>query len=149
MFTKEVAQFSTGSSVRLSSGGGGGWDDLRVCLFVLNRLCFLYLQKKSRRKYRVLIYPGTHFSLLVTFYINTLHLLRLMKQHGYIITNQTLLYIYISIIFTSWAFSVSGSHPGYHIMISSYVSLGLSCDIFSDFILYVLDGSEAHSSVML
>lgn len=68
------------------------------CLFALNRPLF-YIYKKLEVQ-RVHIYLGTHFSLLVTFYTNTLHLLQLMKEHGYIMTNQTMLSIYSSLICT-------------------------------------------------
>ena len=68
-------------------------------------------------------FPYTQHSIFPIFSI--LHSLWLINQYSYIIINQRPQFILLSQFF-SCPFSVPGSHPGHHIIFSSYVSLGSS-----------------------
>lgn len=60
----------------------------------------------------------TQFPLFLKSYISMLYLLPLMKLHWYIIINQSLHFIQIFLVLSYFPLSVTGSHPGYHILFS-------------------------------
>ena len=91
----------------------------------------LDLQKTCEFVQKIPITLHNQFSLFLTPYIRMAHLLQLMSQYCYVVTN--LYFTQISLVFTTCPFYDPGSYPGYHTFCRQVSESPFDCDSFSDF----------------